>query len=107
MAALEPGFPTGHVLAVATPASGEASVGELMARLCHDLRTPLTAIIGFSEIMETELLGPAGSERYQSYATHIRESGVNLLVAVETALALTQRLAEASLASSHGSIEPV
>ncbi|MFM9939075.1 MAG: histidine kinase dimerization/phospho-acceptor domain-containing protein [Hyphomicrobiaceae bacterium] len=84
----------------ARPDRRDTAVDELMARLCHDLRTPLNAIIGFSEIMETELLGPAGSERYQSYATHIRESGVNLLAAVETALAVTQRLAEASLATT-------
>lgn len=78
-----------------TPTASEPPLDDLMARLCHDLRTPLNAIIGFSEIIERELLGPLGSERYQSYATHIRQSGIDLLAAVETTLALTQQLAEA------------
>jgi signal transduction histidine kinase len=106
MAANGSGFPNGMCLADAdtcitagTHGISDPMVGELMARLSHDLRTPLNAIIGFSEILECELLGPVGSERYQGYATHIRESGLNLLAAVETALALTQRLAEANLAA--------
>lgn len=113
MAADQPGFPNGNVLSGAAHAFTGGStggaimaktvsdpvVGELMARLSHELRTPLNAIIGFSEILECEMLGPVGSERYQGYATHIRESGLNLLAAVESALALTQRLAEANLVS--------
>jgi two-component system cell cycle sensor histidine kinase PleC len=65
----------------------------LMAHLNHDLRTPLNAIIGFSDIMQKELLGPLGSERYQNYAQHIRESGLSLLKAVEDTLAMTALLA--------------
>ncbi len=53
----------------------------------HELRTPLTAIIGFSDMMQRELHGPLGSDRYQSYAGHIRESGVTLLQAIEVAMA--------------------
>lgn len=65
----------------------------LMAHLNHDLRTPLNAIIGFSDIMQKELLGPLGSDRYQTYAGHIRESGLSLLKAVEDTLAMTSLLA--------------
>ena len=72
-------------------------VGEMMARLSHDLRTPLNAIIGFSEIMQREMLGPLGGERYHGYATHIRDSGVSLLAAVEVALSITQKLAAGEL----------
>lgn len=86
-------------------AAANVAVNELMARLSHELRTPLNAIIGFSEILETEMLGPVGSARYQSYASHIRESGVNLLAAVETALAITQRLAEERMSATAGSIK--
>ena len=59
----------------------------MMDRIGHDLRTPLTAIIGFSDMMWCEMHGPLGSDRYQSYAGHIRDSGVTLLQTIETALA--------------------
>jgi len=68
----------------------------LMSSMQHDLRTPLNAIIGFSDIMQQELHGPLGSDRYHSYAGHIRESGIVLLGAIESTLALTLRLAAAS-----------
>ncbi len=65
-----------------------------MAQIGHDLRTPLNAIIGFSDIMQRELLGPIGTERYQDYAGHIRDSGFALFKAIEDTLALTSLLAE-------------
>ncbi len=105
MTAIELGRLDGSALAEGSiPGAGSAAVGtpavdDLMASLCHDLRTPLNAIIGFSEIIERELLGPLGSERYQSYATYIRQSGIDLLAAVESTIALTRQLAEARLAA--------
>ena len=66
----------------------------LMARMGHDLRTPLTAIIGFSDIMEREMHGPLGSVRYQSYAGHIKDSGETLLQAIEQALVMAEHLAD-------------
>jgi len=89
----------GNREAALVAAAGTPAVDDLMAGLCHDLRTPLNAIIGFSEIIERELLGPLGSERYQNYATYIRQSGLDLLIAVESAIALTQQLAEARVAT--------
>ncbi len=81
--------------------SGEQPcVDELMARMSHDLRTPLNAILGFSEIIERQLLGPLGTERYQGYAADIRTSGLSLLAAVEHALAVTQQLAEAQVSAA-------
>jgi PAS domain S-box-containing protein len=47
---------------------------EFLANISHELRTPLNAILGFSEIMEGQLLG-ALSERYQTYAADIHKSG--------------------------------
>lgn len=66
---------------------GPATQFGLSERMGHELRTPLTAIIGFSDMMRCELHGPLGSDRYQSYAGHIRDSGVSLLQAIETAMA--------------------
>jgi two-component system cell cycle sensor histidine kinase PleC len=47
--------------------------------MSHELRTPLNAIIGFSEMMEGQLLGPIGNEKYLDYVKNIRESGGHLL----------------------------
>jgi PAS domain S-box-containing protein len=47
---------------------------EFLANISHELRTPLNAILGFSEIMEGQLLGTL-SERYQTYAADIHKSG--------------------------------
>lgn len=45
----------------------------------HELRTPLNSIIGFSEIIASELCGPLGSPQYKEYAEHVRQSGHKLL----------------------------
>ena len=65
----------------------------LLARISHDLRTPLNAVIGFSDAMQNELFGPLGHSRYQEYARHIRTSGDLLLKAAEDTLAMTSLLA--------------
>ncbi len=67
-------------------------LGELMAHMSHALRTPLNAVIGFSEVMARELHGPLGNSRYQEYAHHICESGGRLLKSSEDALAVTQAM---------------
>ena len=67
-------------------------LAELLARISHDLRTPLNAVIGFSDVMQRELFGPLGNSRYQEYARHIRQSGDELLRATENTLAMTSLL---------------
>lgn len=52
---------------------------EFLATMSHELRTPLNAIIGFSEIIEQQLLGPVGQPQYSDYARDINESGKHLL----------------------------
>ncbi len=71
-----------------------AAMAQLTARISHDLRTPLNAVIGFSELMSQETFGPLGSQRYQDYAKHIRECGQNLLKSTEDTLAITSALAQ-------------
>jgi len=46
-----------------------------LAQMSHELRTPLNAILGYSEMMEREILGPIGQPRYREYLGHIHESG--------------------------------
>ncbi|MEL6728646.1 MAG: ATP-binding protein [Pseudomonadota bacterium] len=55
------------------------------AGLGHDLKSPLNGIIGFADIMASELRGPL-PEAYQDYPTFIRESGETLLRLVEDML---------------------
>lgn len=66
--------------------------GDLMARVSHDLRTPLNAVIGFSDVMGSELFGPVGDHRYREYIAHIRDSGRELLKSAEDTLAITSLL---------------
>lgn len=56
-----------------------ASKTRFLANMSHELRTPLNAIIGFSEMIQRQLLGPVGNARYLDYIGGIRESGEHLL----------------------------
>lgn len=75
----------------------------LMAQVSHDIRTPLNAVIGFSDVIGTEMFGPIGHPRYREYVDHIRDSGRALLKSAEDTLALTQLLAEPSAAHTSAS----
>jgi signal transduction histidine kinase len=57
-----------------------------LANMSHELRTPLNAIIGFSEMIEGEMLGPAGMPQYPEYAGHVVHSGRHMLSLVEDIL---------------------
>jgi signal transduction histidine kinase len=72
-------------------AKGEAETAnqsktEFLANMSHELKTPLNAIIGFSEIMEQQLLGALGSDTYVTYAQDIRKSGQRLFETVSDVL---------------------
>lgn len=56
-----------------------AAKSQFLANMSHELRTPLNAIIGFSEMIERQMLGPIGTEKYLDYIGGIRESGTHLL----------------------------
>jgi PAS domain S-box-containing protein len=63
---------------------------QFLANVSHELRTPLNAIIGFSEIMNGELMGPLGSPVYREYAGDIHESGRHLLAIINDILDLSR-----------------
>jgi two-component system cell cycle sensor histidine kinase PleC len=65
--------------ALAATERAYAAKSQFLANMSHELRTPLNAIIGFSEMMQRQLLGPIGTEKYLDYLTGIRESGEHLL----------------------------
>ena len=62
----------------------------LVAAASHDLRTPLNAMIGFSEMMRSETWGPIGNPRYRKYVEHIHESGLLLAEIVNGVLDLSK-----------------
>jgi PAS domain S-box-containing protein len=49
-----------------------------IAAMSHELKTPLNAVLGFSELMLEQLYGPI-SERYRSYLADIHGNGKRLL----------------------------
>jgi PAS domain S-box-containing protein len=61
-----------------------------LAAMSHELRTPLNAIIGFSEMIEKEVLGPVGTPTYKEYAGDIRHGGQHLLTVVNNILDLSK-----------------
>ena len=50
-----------------------------LAAMSHELKTPLNAVIGFSEIIKDEVFGPVGKTTYRDYAGDIHASGTKLL----------------------------
>ena len=52
---------------------------EFLANMSHELRTPLNSVIGFSEILKNQLLGPPDNPKYQEYSADIYDSGKLLL----------------------------
>lgn len=56
----------------------------------HELRTPLNSILGFSEILHSELYGPLGAPQYKEYAEIIHGSGQKLLKLVNQVLEIAR-----------------
>ena len=75
-------------LADAQQAATDAA--ESLADLSHEMKTPLTAVIGFSEAMKKESFGPLGNPRYLEYSGHIETAGNHLLDLVSTILDLSR-----------------
>ncbi|MBW3097994.1 sensor histidine kinase [Pseudohoeflea coraliihabitans] len=61
-----------------------------LASMSHELRTPLNAILGFSEVMEGEVLGPLENASYKEYVGDIHRSGQHLLNLINEILDLSR-----------------
>ena len=55
---------------------------DLLARISHEVRSPLNAIIGFAEVMIGERFGALGNERYAEYMKDIRASGERVIAII-------------------------
>lgn len=76
----------------AATAAAMRSKWNTLAHLSHELRTPMNAILGFTEMMREQLFGPLG-ERYLSYTGNIHDSGRHTLDLIDAILEVS--LAEA------------
>ncbi|MFG1371617.1 HAMP domain-containing sensor histidine kinase [Xanthobacter oligotrophicus] len=61
-----------------------------LAEMSHELRTPLNTVMGFSEMMADEVLGPHRVQAYGSYARDIHASGQHLLALADDLLDLAR-----------------
>ena len=52
---------------------------DFLAKVSHEVRTPLNSILGFTELMLQEQLGPIGNARYKGYMEDIHQSGLYAL----------------------------
>jgi signal transduction histidine kinase len=58
-----------------------------LARLAHEVRTPLGAAIAYAEVLKDEHFGPLGSARYREYARNVYDSARLALSVVDGMLA--------------------
>jgi signal transduction histidine kinase len=52
---------------------------DFLAKVSHEVRTPLNSIIGFTELMLQERFGTIGNARYRGYVEDIHQSGLYAL----------------------------
>ncbi len=63
---------------------------DVLARISHEVRTPLNAIIGFADVMTGERFGALGNERYREYMKDIRASGERVIAIINDLLDLSR-----------------
>jgi len=63
---------------------------DLLARISHEVRTPLNAIIGFAEVMIGERFGALGNERYAEYMKDVRASGQQVIAVIDDLTSLSR-----------------
>jgi signal transduction histidine kinase len=103
--AVETGGASAQVVAITSPAPARlglartetAEIGPLssaesdfLTRVSHEVRTPLNAIIGFSEVMLEERFGPIGNAGYREYLKDIHASASRLLSLISDLLDLSK-----------------
>jgi len=82
---------TNRELAAALEAAQEASQAKsrFLASVSHELRTPLNGIIGFSQLLQDEIVGPVTSEQ-KDYLADVLSCSEHLLTLINHVLDLTK-----------------
>jgi signal transduction histidine kinase/CheY-like chemotaxis protein len=62
---------------------------EFLARMSHDLRTPLNAVIGFADLLLAEQSGPL-NDKQQRYLGHVTNAGRHLLELINDILDISR-----------------
>jgi signal transduction histidine kinase/CheY-like chemotaxis protein len=62
---------------------------EFLARMSHDLRTPLNAVIGFADLLLTQQVGPL-TDKQERYLGHVANAGRHLMVLINDILDITR-----------------
>ena len=70
--------------------SANIAKSRFLAKMSHELRTPLNVILGFAEVMQSEIFGPHSAPMYKEYAGDIHNSGVHLLNLINEILDLSR-----------------
>ncbi len=71
---------------IAVHERSEQQQSEFYARVSNEMKMPLNAIIGFSEIIDNSVLGPIENPTYRDYISDIRHSGEQLLILIDDVL---------------------
>ncbi|SDT43999.1 PAS domain-containing protein [Bradyrhizobium canariense] len=69
---------------------GANAKADMLARISHEVRAPLNAILGFAEVMIGERFGALGNERYVEYMKDIRASGERVIAIISDLLDLSR-----------------
>jgi signal transduction histidine kinase len=88
----------GMRLAQETAERANRAKSAFLATMSHELRTPLNAVIGFSGMLETEVLGPLGVPAYRGFAADIHQAGNHLLTIINDVLDIAAMAENESIA---------
>ncbi len=70
---------------------------DFITHMSHEFRTPLNGIIGLSEMIASEALGPIGNQKYKEYGWDIVASGRHLQEMIDRILAFSENSDAATL----------
>jgi signal transduction histidine kinase len=64
--------------------------GLLLTHISHELRTPMTAVIGFAKLLQARTFGPLGDERYGEFVDRIVANGEHQVAIINDVLDLAR-----------------